>query len=348
MSATRLITLAALGVAVTVGGGVALWARPTPGDPPAAPEKPAPAPAKAKELAVDVAWGKEVNGLQAGVGFAPGRKGPYRLGDTATFVILLRNVSSPAVTFDYTDYYLYHHRPAVVNAAGKPVPVSQAPPLAGEYEPKKLTLATGEVVELGRTEQILAPARDTEPEKPTLYVGPGRYKVSFSGIPPYDKPAPAARLSTGQIDLEVVVETLTPVFGQDDWRFEATYWNTTGAVVDLRKLLRESSIVLDGKTYPRRLMDFGGYFKMPRGVMVARRSRGRGVPQTGLCPRGRETHVDAQVRGTGVRAGGVRVAKVTGLLHLIVCEPLGSWFESRSGSFWSQLEPMMAAESRVH
>jgi len=266
MLAIRLITLAAVVVAATIGGGLALWAQPTPGGhPPAVPVKQVPAPAKAEELAVNVAWGKEVNGLQAGVGFAPGRTGPYRLGDTVPFVILLRNVSSPEVTFDYTNGDLYELPPTVVDAAGKPVGVSGPGPFAGEWLRLKRTLATGEVVELGRTERVLAPARDERPEKSTLYVGPGRYKLSFSGIPPYDKPAPAARLSTGQIDLDVAVETLIPVFGQDDWQFAVTYWNTTGAIVDLRKLLRESTIILDGKTHPRRLLDLGGYAKMPRG-----------------------------------------------------------------------------------
>ncbi|QJW97012.1 RNA polymerase sigma factor [Frigoriglobus tundricola] len=267
MSATRFIALAAVVVVAAIGGGMALWAQPIPGDRPSAvPVKRAPAPAKAKDRTVDIAWGQEVNGLQAGVGFAPARSRPYQVGETVTLAVFLRNVSGREMTFEYADGFLYEEPPTVVDAAGKPVSVSYEA-IGGERirRRQKLTLAAGEVVEVERTQRLLSPDRGRRAEPPTIYVGPGRYKVSFSGVPPHDKPAPAARLSTGQIDMEVVVETLTPVFGQDGWRFAATYLNTTTAVADLPTLLRESSIVLDGKTYPRQILKFAGNSKLPPG-----------------------------------------------------------------------------------
>ena len=256
MSAFKLVSLAAV-VLVAVGGGLMLWAQP--GGPPLNPEKP-PA-VKAKE--VDAAWGKEVNGLRAGVGFAPGHKGAYRMGGTATLVVYLQNVSGKAVAFEYTDAYLAENQPAVTDAGGKAVATSPLPRLTGLWVTRKKTLAVGEVMELGRVERILEPARAAATGKPTLFVGPGKYKLSYTGVLPNS--GLDAVLSTGQLDLEVTADTLTPVFGQDGWRFAATYWNATAAPVDLPTLLQASAVVLDGKEYPRQILKFGGGSKLRPG-----------------------------------------------------------------------------------
>jgi RNA polymerase sigma factor (sigma-70 family) len=46
-----------------------------------------------------IAWGKAVEGLQAGIGYRAGEKPSYRVGQSATFVIYLRNVARK--TFEY-------------------------------------------------------------------------------------------------------------------------------------------------------------------------------------------------------------------------------------------------------
>jgi hypothetical protein len=60
---------------------------------------------------------------------------------------------------------------------------------------------------------------------------------------------------------------LTPVFRQDasGWRFLATFKNTAGADADLRTLLHESSLMLDGKVFPRQMLKFGGRSNLPPG-----------------------------------------------------------------------------------
>jgi hypothetical protein len=254
MSATRSAVLTAVLVAVTFCGGVALWAQP--GGPRADPDKPAPA--KAKELAVDVAWGKEVDGLQTGIAFAARHKGTFRVGDTAKLVIYLRNVSGKETVIWYSDAYLAENQPTVIDAAGKPVATSQLSILLGAWRLYTKTLAAGEVMELGRVERVLEPARDVATGRPTIFVGPGKYKLSYADVPP-------GRLWTGVLDLEVMSDALTPVFGQDGWRFAATYCNATGAVVDLPALLQKSVVVLDGKEYPRQILKFGGGSKLRPG-----------------------------------------------------------------------------------
>jgi hypothetical protein len=252
MSATRSTVLAAVLVATTLCGGVALWAQP--GGQPADPVKPA----AAKEVAVDAAWGKEVDGLQAGVGFAPGQKGVFRVGDTAKLVVYLRNVSGKELAVEYSDAYLAENQPAVIDAAGKPVATSRLPILLGVWRLYKRTLAAREVMELDRVERVLEPAREVATGKPTLFVGPGRYKLNYANVPPN-------RLSTGVLDVEVVTDTPTPVFGQDGWRFAVTYCNATGENVDLPVVLVESSVVLDGKEYPWQLPKYPGGRKMRPG-----------------------------------------------------------------------------------
>ncbi|HYH65179.1 MAG TPA: sigma-70 family RNA polymerase sigma factor [Urbifossiella sp.] len=196
MSATRGTVLAAVLAAAALSGGVALWAQP--GGPPAGPAGPAD-PAPAKEAAVDVAWGQAVDGLQSGVGFAPGQKGPHRVGDTAKLVVYLRNVGGKERAVEYSDRYLAETQPTVVDAAGKQVATSPLPFFDGLARLLRKTLAPGEVVELGRVERVLEPAREPPTGRPTLFVGPGRYKLSYANVPP-------GRLATGALDLEVVAD----------------------------------------------------------------------------------------------------------------------------------------------
>src|SRR4029077_11418106 len=52
-----------------------------------------------KEKEAFTAWGKEINGLQAGVGFPAGQKRAYSHGETVTLVVRIRNVGKEEVTF---------------------------------------------------------------------------------------------------------------------------------------------------------------------------------------------------------------------------------------------------------
>ena len=47
------------------------------------------------------AWGKEVGGLQAGLGFRPGEQRAYHHGETVTLVVRVRNVGKETVKFQY-------------------------------------------------------------------------------------------------------------------------------------------------------------------------------------------------------------------------------------------------------
>ncbi len=67
------------------------------------------------------AWGKEVGGLQAGLGLDYGNRRTYGHGEVITLVVRLRNVSKEAVKLEYHRQYLYENL-AVTDADGEAVP----------------------------------------------------------------------------------------------------------------------------------------------------------------------------------------------------------------------------------
>ena len=59
------------------------------------------------------AWGKEVGGLQAGLGFRPGERRAYHHGETVTLVVRVRNVGKETVKFQYIRQFLDENPPTV-------------------------------------------------------------------------------------------------------------------------------------------------------------------------------------------------------------------------------------------
>src|SRR4029077_9912445 len=55
--------------------------------------------------------GKEVDGLQAGLGFRPGEKRAYSHGETVKLVVRVRNVGKKEVTFKYIPAYFFDRPP---------------------------------------------------------------------------------------------------------------------------------------------------------------------------------------------------------------------------------------------
>ena len=66
------------------------------------------------------AWGKEVGGLQAGLGFKAGEKRAYRHGETANIVLRVRNVGTEEVEFKHIWAFFVENPPAITDADGKP------------------------------------------------------------------------------------------------------------------------------------------------------------------------------------------------------------------------------------
>jgi RNA polymerase sigma factor (sigma-70 family) len=155
-----------------------------------------------EKASADAAWGKAVGGLQAGVAFRKGQRRPYRLGEVVTLVVWVRSVSDKPLRFDYTDGYMVEKPPTVMDADGQPASLSPFPILAGIWRPLHATLKPGEEFEMGSLQLALEEVGKKDANKPTLYASPGKYRISYEGLPSGLSDT-AKFLSTGQIELEV-------------------------------------------------------------------------------------------------------------------------------------------------
>jgi RNA polymerase sigma factor (sigma-70 family) len=65
-------------------------------------------------------WGKEVGGLQAGLGFPPGEDRVYHHGEAVTLVVRVRNIGNEEVKFQYLKEFFMEESPAVTDGEGNP------------------------------------------------------------------------------------------------------------------------------------------------------------------------------------------------------------------------------------
>jgi hypothetical protein len=111
------------------------------------PAEPATKQEQGKDKEVGTAWGKEVGGLQAGLGLHPGEHRAYHHGETVTLVVRVRNVGKEAVKFEYIKQFLDENPPTVTDADGKTIPQGGTTVL-GFHFPVGVTLEPGKQIEL--------------------------------------------------------------------------------------------------------------------------------------------------------------------------------------------------------
>jgi len=143
-----------------------------------------------------IAWGKAVDGIQAGLEVTEGRV--CRFGGSVKFVVWFRNVSDkPAKVTYHTDWF-YTSAPIVVQADKSVKAVMPSKPDARQLT-FELTLKPDEVAPLGPPELAFVPAEDKEEVlKPTVRGKLGAYKVHYEGLS-----VSHAALTTGQADILV-------------------------------------------------------------------------------------------------------------------------------------------------
>lgn len=129
-----------------------------------------------------VAWGKATNGLQAGLALWPADKRSFQVGETARFVVTVRNGGDRPIELRYKAVEA-HARvgPSVLDASGNRPPMS-GPVFhsVGGRAIRKLALAPGQEVEFASPELTLGPAGESRvQEKATVQQGPGKYRVSY-------------------------------------------------------------------------------------------------------------------------------------------------------------------------
>ncbi len=156
------------------------------------------------------AWGKEVGGLQAGLGFRPGEQRAYHHGETVKLVVRVRNVGKEAVKFQYLRQFFIETPPRVTYGDSKPIPVPLGRLTAfGIHLPVEVNLAPAKEIELYEWQPRLRSESDEEmPNIGTLY-GTGKFLIQYervfgnssSGSIQID-PA-LSKLATGKLELEI-------------------------------------------------------------------------------------------------------------------------------------------------
>jgi hypothetical protein len=159
------------------------------------------------------AWGKEVGGLQAGLGIRPGKRRTYYHGETITLVVRVRNVGKKAVKFEYLRQFLDENPPTVTDSDGKRVP-QPALDVFGFHGPVEVSLAPGQEIEL--ESRLAGGARRAGASGLRYELRPalGTGKVSFqyervfgNSSAGFIKLDPAlSKLATGKLQLEIKPE----------------------------------------------------------------------------------------------------------------------------------------------
>ena len=154
------------------------------------------------------AWGKEIGGLQAGLGYRPGEKRAYSHGETVTLVVRVRNVGKEEVRFQYLRQFFIENPPTVTNGTGN---VNQLGRITafGTHIPVEVNLAAGKEIELYEWKPYLGSGTEEGIPKYPYIFGTGKFQVQYEKVfgnsssgtikidPALDK------LATGKLEIEV-------------------------------------------------------------------------------------------------------------------------------------------------
>jgi RNA polymerase sigma factor (sigma-70 family) len=198
-------------------GKLELEIKPAPPAPPAAVPKETETPKEGF-----TAWGKEVGGLQAGLGFRPGEHRAYRHGEVVMVSVKVRNVGKKTVKFEYLRQFLDENPPTVTGADGPQVGLM----VLGDHVPVEVSLEPGKEIELeSRLAGAPALRYDLRPasggEKPTtkeqpLFVGTGKVSLQYervlgnSSAGTIKLDPTLSKLGTGTLEIEIKSDPPTP------------------------------------------------------------------------------------------------------------------------------------------
>jgi RNA polymerase sigma factor (sigma-70 family) len=155
-----------------------------------------------------IAWGKEVGGLQAGLGFHPDHKRAYSHGETVKLVVRVRNVGKEEVRFHYARQFFIEKPPAVTDDKGKPVPPLPRPVAFGDYgihTPEEVNLAPGKGIELYELKVELRSGNSVtlDSVSPDRLWASGKVRIQYERLASPDIDEILGKLATGKLDLEI-------------------------------------------------------------------------------------------------------------------------------------------------
>lgn len=153
------------------------------------------------------AWGQEIAGLQAGLGFRAGEQRPYNLGESVRLVLRVRNVSSLHLRLRHVRAFFVEHPPQVTDRNGKSIPLLKGG-VDGPHHLRKTVVKSGEEVDVHEWEIRLRPIGEGDYQPLTLH-GARKFIVQSERIVGptsghSEHPSPALdTLATGKLELEV-------------------------------------------------------------------------------------------------------------------------------------------------
>jgi RNA polymerase sigma factor (sigma-70 family) len=164
-------------------------------------EKPAEKQAEKPDKEKDpfIAWGKVVDGLQAGLGFPPGQKRVYHTGEAVRLVVRVRNVGKEAVKFEYLRQFFVENPPAVTDGQGKPVRLASVTAF-GFHVRGEVKLAPGQEIELYQLKLELRPVSESSKDRFSTLYGTGKFQIQYERV--------FGNSSSGQIKLDPNLEKL--------------------------------------------------------------------------------------------------------------------------------------------
>ena len=171
------------------------------------PVEPAAKQEKEKDKEAFTAWGKEINGLQAGLGFRPGQKRAYHQGEAVGLVLRVRNVGKEAVEFKHIYAFFLENPPTITDADGKTVELLKLA-AEGRQMPRSTNVAPGKEVELYEWSFDLQPKGATS-KNPLTIRETGKFSVQCERVvgptmanPNHPNPT-LDKLATGKLELEI-------------------------------------------------------------------------------------------------------------------------------------------------
>ena len=108
------------------------------------------------------AWGKEVDGVRAGLGYPPGAKRTYGPGETVKVVVRVRNAGKKDVKFSYSKEF-FKTPPTVTDGAGKMVTITREEVVLSFTRSVGVTLAPGQEIDLCELNLLVRPTDRKEP-----------------------------------------------------------------------------------------------------------------------------------------------------------------------------------------
>jgi RNA polymerase sigma factor (sigma-70 family) len=154
-----------------------------------------------KEKDTFTAWGKEVGDVQAGL--LLGEHRVYKVGETVTLIVRIRNIGRRDVPFNYDAEYFLKNPPLITDADGKAVKIKDMSVFGFIH---KSSVAPGNEVDLCKLTLALRPITDRKKDEAWTLYGTGKFQIQYQDIPVVGEVrigSPGMTLTTGKLDLEV-------------------------------------------------------------------------------------------------------------------------------------------------